>query len=136
MGYRITLCRPNVGEEQYPYLWPNKNGSSMKSASTSPVILVLRKGLKQASSLPPLLPRRGCPSLDVFLLRVVWDSLVYARLPPQPRLLRAPHAIRSGRSCQHEAGPQGITRPTAAPPLSIILPAFTVRRAWSYHTVG
>jgi hypothetical protein len=42
-GYRITLCRPNVGEGQYPYLWANRNGSSKKSASTSPVTLAAQK---------------------------------------------------------------------------------------------
>jgi hypothetical protein len=29
-----ALHRPNVGEGQYPYLWPNRNGSPKKSAST------------------------------------------------------------------------------------------------------
>jgi hypothetical protein len=42
-GYKITLCRPNVMEGQYPYLWPNRNGSSKKSASTSPVTLAAPK---------------------------------------------------------------------------------------------
>jgi hypothetical protein len=74
------------------------------------------KGPKQASSLPPVLPRRGCPSLDVYLLRAVWDSPVYARLLPQLRLLRAPHATRPGRSWQHEAGPHGITTPHCSAP--------------------
>jgi hypothetical protein len=42
-GLKITLCQPNVGEGQYPHLWANRNGSSKKSASTSPVTLAAQE---------------------------------------------------------------------------------------------